>query len=187
VKWKGYTSDDNSWVSVEDWWVLKSPFRGFHNLTSLISHAEDLINKFWEQHPEQRPKPKGPKGGKGKFPSLEVVSAKSKSRSRHEDAMEVDSGDEAPRKKARLTKDSKPVTSSSTNARTNDKSLSRLERETTESADDRGSAHPHSTPDNQPQKIQRLDTMDINDFRAKVQKVDTVEMSHGKMFYFLTL
>lgn len=153
-----------------------------HKLTPLISHAEDLITDFWEQHPEQRPRSKGSKqattakGGKGKLPSLGVAHSKPESRSRHEDTMEIDSEDQPPKKKPRLTKVSKPA-SSSAGVRTNGKSFSKLEREATETADS----------DNQSQMIQRLDLMNIPNLKAKVVSVETVEMYQGKLFYFLTL
>jgi len=190
VKWKGYTSDDNSWVSVEDWWVLTITITVPYNLTPLISHAEDLINDFWEQHPGQRPKPKGskhaitPKGGKGKLPLSEGTSLKTKSRSRHEETMEIDSEGQPPKKKSRLTKVSNPVSSSSAGARTNGRPFSKLGRDDTESADEHGL--PISS-DNQGQKVQRLDLMNIPDLTAKIRSVETVEMHQGKLFYFLTL
>lgn len=160
---------------------FKIALKVLHNLTPLISHAEDLITDFWEQHPEQRPRPKGSKqattakGGKGKLPSLGVAYSKPESRSRHEDTMEIDSEDQPPKKKPRLTKE--PASSSSASARTNGKSFSRLERGATETADS----------DNQSQKIQRLDLMNIPNLKAKVVSVETVEMYQGKLFYFVTL
>lgn len=185
MKWKGYTSDDNSWVSVEDWWVFKITLTILHNLTPATSHAEDLVNDFWEHHPEQRPKSKGSaKGGKGKPPSLEVGSLKTKSRSRHEDSMEIDSEIPPPKKKSRLTKVSKPASSSSAGARANGKSFSKLAREATESTDE---LTRQNTSKNSAQKVERLDLMHIPDFRAKVRSVETVEMHNGRLFYFLTL
>jgi len=173
VKWKGYTSDDNSWVSVED------------------CHAEDLISDFWEQHPEQRPKPKKQvtttKGGKGKLPSLEMASSKSKSRSQYDDAMEVDSDVDPPRKKPRLTKASKDTSSSSAGARDNGKSFSKLELEATESADEHDPAQAQVSASSQPQMVQRFDLMNIRDLRNKIQAVQTVEVNNGKLLYFITL
>jgi hypothetical protein len=172
---------------------LKSSLIVFLNLTPPISHAEDLINEFWAQHPEQRPKPKGSKqattakGGKGKLPLLEIVpSSKSKSRSRYdviEDVMEVD--EQPPKKKPRLTKASKPVSSSSAGAHSNGKSFSKLEQQATESADERGRVQ--NSSGSQSKKIQRLDLGNTSDLKTKVQAVETVEMSNGKLFYFVTL
>jgi hypothetical protein len=169
---------------------LQSPHTVPYNLTLLISHAEDLISDFWEQHPEQRPKPKKQfptKGGKGKLPSLEIASSKSKSRARYEDAMEVDSDDHPPRKKQRLSNASKHTYSSSTDARTNGKSFSKLEREATESADEGGPVQLQLSSRSQPGMVQRFDLMNIRDMRNKVESVQTVEMNNGKLFYFITL
>jgi hypothetical protein len=190
VKWKGYTSDDNSWVSVEDWWVLKITPHSTHKLIPLISNAEDLINDFWEHHPEQRPKPRGSKqatsskGGKGKLPSVEIASSsKSKSHSRYEDAMEVDS-DHPPKRKSEITKVSKTAF---LGTRKSAKPFSKLGREGTEEADDRTLIQPPFAPDGPSSKVQRLDLMGISDLKTKVESVDTVEMNHGKLFYFITL
>ena len=166
---------------------LKSPRTVPSNLTLLISHAEDLISEFWEQHPEQRPKPKKQvttKGGKGKHASLEISPSKSKSRSRYEDAMELDSDDHPPRKKQRVANSSKYASSSSAFVRANGKSFSKLEKEATESTDEHGvvlSSGSHS------QTVPRLDLMDIRDVKVEVQSVQTVELSNGKLFYFVIL
>jgi len=174
VKWKGYTSDDNSWVSVDD------------------CHAEDLISDFWEQHPEQHPKPKNQvttKGGKGKLPSLEISSSKSKSRSRYEDAMEVDS-DDRPKKQRYNAWKRASSSSAGASARANGKSFSKLKREATESADEHAlvvAQPPSDTEDKE--LVKRFDLMNISrtDMRNKAESVQTVEMNNGKLFYFINL
>lgn len=164
---------------------LKSPYTVPYNLTLLISHAEDLIQDFWEQHPEQRPKPKKQvttKTGRG---SIDIGSSKSKSRSRYEDAMEVDSDEHPPRKKQRLSSASKHT--SSAGGRANGKSFSKLEREATGSADERGSVQAQLASDSQSHMVQRFDLMNIRDMKNKVDSVQTVELNNGKLFYYLTL
>ena len=165
---------------------LKSPRIVPSSLTLLFSHAEDLISEFWEQHPEQRPRPKKQvmtKGGKGKHPSLEVSPTKSKSRSRYEDAMELDSDDHPPRKKQRLTNASKRASSSSAAVHANGKSFSKLEKEATESADEHGVVLSSGSQS----QIPRLDHMNIRDPKEKVESVQTVELNNGRLYYFVML
>lgn len=90
--------------------------------------------------------------------------------------MEVDSDDNPPKKKRRLAN----ASSSSAGAGANGESFSKLKREATESAEERG-------PGNPSQMIQRFDLMNIRDMKNKVQAVQTVEISNGKLFYFITL
>ena len=174
---------------------LKSSRTVPSSLTRLISHAEDLISDFWEQHPEQRPRPKNQattKGGKGKLPSLEISSprskSKSKSRSRYEDAMDVDFDDRPQRKEQRLTNASKHASSSSAGARANGKSFSKLKQEATESADEHTLAEAQPSSEDR-ELYARFDLMKISrsDMRERAESVETVERYNGELIYYINL